>query len=159
MFNAFYMCMVFNMLSTTTHFMLPSDSVTVACENAQSIITVSEEENINPFILSALVFHESRFMPQAKSPAGACGLTQVMPKYVPPTCKQLQNDVELSLQTGAIILSMWLEKKKTYKIALQCYNSGYKCKNKTYANNILKTAKILEKTYNLTRRKMENALN
>jgi soluble lytic murein transglycosylase-like protein len=98
-------------------------------------------------------------MPQAKSPAGACGLTQVMPKYVPPTCKQLQNDVELSLQTGAIILSMWLEKKKTYKIALQCYNSGYKCKNKTYANNILKTAKILEKTYNLTRRKMENALN
>ena len=153
------MCMVFNMLSTTTHFMLPSDSVAVACENAQSIITVSEEENISPFILSALVFHESRFVPQAKSSVGACGLTQVLPKYVPPTCKQLQNNTELSLQTGAIILSMWLEKKKTYKVALQCYNSGYRCKSKTYANNILKTAKILEKTYNITRRKMENALN
>jgi len=159
MFNAFYMCMVFKMLSTTTNFMLPSDSVAVACENSQTIITISEEENISPFVLSALVFHESRFVPKSKSSAGACGLTQVIPKYVPATCKQLQDNSELSLQTGAIILSMWLQKKKEYKVALQCYNSGYKCKSKSYAKNILNTAKLLKKTYNITRKKMENAIN
>jgi hypothetical protein len=159
MFNAFYMCMVFKMLSTTTNFMLPSDSVAVACENSQTIITISEEENISPFVLSALVFHESRFVPKSKSSAGACGLTQVIPKYVPATCKQLQDNSELSLQTGAIILSMWLQKKKEYKVALQCYNSGYKCKSKSYAKSILNTAKLLKKTYNITRKKMENAIN
>lgn len=158
MLNAFYMCMVFNMLSTTAQFKLPSDSVNVACQNTEAIITISQEENLNPFIFSAMIFHESRFVPNAKSPAGACGLTQVMPKYVPVTCKQLQNNEELSLQTGAIILSMWLQKKRTYNKALQCYNSGYRCKSKAYANKIIKTAKILEKTYNKTKRTIEDAI-
>jgi len=153
------MCMTFSMLSTTSHFRLPQNSVQIACENAQSIIIVSKEEKISPFILSALIFHESRFSPHAKSTAGACGLTQVLPKYVPATCKQLQSDTGLSLQTGATILSMWLQKKKTYKVALQCYNSGYRCRSKTYSKNIIRTAKVLKQTYNRTRKTIENAIN
>lgn len=158
MFNAFYMCMVFTMLSTTSHFRLPPDSVGIACDNVESLITTSYEENINPFVFASLIYHESRFSPEAKSKAGACGLTQVIPKYVPPTCKQLQRNTELSIQTGAIILSMWLSKKKTYHTALQCYNSGVRCKSKLYADRIIRTANILEKTYIKTKRTMEYAI-
>ena len=159
MFNAFYMCMVFTMLSTTSHFTLPADSVEIACENVESLLITSQEENIDPFVFASLIYHESRFSPKAKSKAGACGLTQVIPKYVPATCKQLQNNTELSIQTGAIILSMWLSKKRTYHTALQCYNSGYRCKSKAYADKIIHTANILEKTYIKTKRTMQDALN
>lgn len=147
------------MLSTTSSFYITQDSVRTACDVAESIITYSHEESLDPFIVSALIYHESRYQPEAKSKAGACGLTQVIPKYVDPTCKQLQSNTDLSIQTGVAVLKTWLIKsKESYYKALQCYNSGYYCNSKPYAKKILRTAKKLKTTYIKTQRTMEDAL-
>lgn len=159
MLNPFYLCMVFSMLSGTPHFALSEDAKILACDNAQNIIVASQEEEIDPFILASLIYHESRFVPKSKSSAGACGLTQVMAKYVTPTCKQLMNNEQLSIQTGANLLKAWLLKNNnSYYIGLQCYASGYKCKHKPYAKKIIARAKKLKKLYNKTKRRIEDAL-
>ena len=159
MINSFYLCMVYTMLSTTSSFHLTKDSVITACESAQTTIVTSHEEDIDPCILSALIYHESRYKPKAKSHVGACGLTQVLPKYVKYTCEQLQTNTALSIEVGASILRGWLSRRaNSYFVSLQCYNSGYRCKSKNYANKILKTAKKLKTTYYKTQRTMENAL-
>lgn len=147
------------MLSTTPSFYITKDSLATACEITESIITYSYEESLDPFIVSALIYHESRYKADAKSKAGACGLTQVIPKYVKPTCKQLQSNTDLSVETGISVLKTWFVKSKgSYYRALQCYNSGYYCSNKPYAKKILETAKKIKTTYIKTQRTMEDAL-
>ena len=147
------------MLSSTPTFLLSEDAKIVACDQAQAIVRASNEANIDPFVLSSLIYHESRFIPTSKSPAGACGLTQIMSKYVPYTCKQLQNNEELSILTGANILRSWLDKNdNSYYKSLQCYASGYKCKHVPYAKKIISRAKKLKELYNKTQRKMQDAL-
>ena len=159
MLNPFYLCMVFSMLSSTPHFKLSEDAKIIACENAENILLISYEEEISPFILSSLIYHESRFISKAKSSAGACGLTQVMAKYVTPTCEQLMSNEQLSIQTGAALLKDWLSKNNnSYYVSLQCYASGYKCKHQPYAKKIIARAKKLEKLYNKIKRRMQNAL-
>tara|TARA_Y100000034_G_C6840803_1_gene380382 strand:- start:589 stop:1071 length:483 start_codon:yes stop_codon:yes gene_type:complete len=159
MLNPFYLCMVFSMLSSTPTFSLSEDARILACNNAQNILLVAYEEDIDPFILSSLIYHESRFVPKSKSPAGACGLTQVMSKYVPETCEQLMNNQQLSIQTGAVLLKTWLRKKNnSYYTSLQCYASGYKCKHVPYAKKIIARADKLKKLYTRTKRRMQNAL-
>jgi len=151
--------MVFSMLSTTPDFLLPEDSKILACKNAQNILLISQEEGIDPFILSSLIYHESRFIPTSRSPAGACGLTQVMSKYVPETCEQLIRNEQLSIQTGAVLLKRWLIRNdNSYYTSLQCYASGYKCKHAPYAKKILARAKKLKALYKKTKRRMQNAL-
>jgi soluble lytic murein transglycosylase-like protein len=151
--------MVFSMLSTTSSFYITEDSLSTACNVAESIITYSYEESLDPFIVSALIYHESRYKADAKSKAGACGLTQVIPKYVEPTCTQLQYNTDLSVETGVSVLKTWFVKSKgSYYRALQCYNSGYYCNSKPYAKKILRTAKKIKLTYIKTQRKMEDAL-
>ncbi len=159
MLNSFYLCMVFTMLSSTPDFQLSENAKITACQQARTIATVSIEEGVDPFILSALIFQESRFEPTAKSHAGACGLTQVIPKYVDQTCTQLISNPALSIEVGATILKTWLDKKhSSYLKGLQCYATGYKCNYPNYAKRIIKKSKKLQKIYLLTQRKMNDAL-
>jgi soluble lytic murein transglycosylase-like protein len=109
--------------------------------------------------LSALIFQESRFETNAKSPQGACGLTQVVTKYVPETCNQLRENPALAIQVGATLLKAWLTRNKhSYTKSLQCYATGYKCNYPIYAKKIIKRSKKLKKIYLLTKRKMNDAL-
>lgn len=159
MLSSFYLCMTFTMLSTTHDFQLTENGKLIACDYANAIITVSEEENLDPFVLSALIYQESRFEPKVKSPVGACGLTQVVSKYVPETCKQLMNNPHRAIEVGASILRSWMIKKDlSYSKALQCYATGYKCNYPKYAKRILARSKKLKNLYLLTQRKMDNAI-
>ena len=53
----------------------------IACENMETIVEASEQHAVDPAVMVSLIYVESRWKPTAVSSAGACGLTQVLPKY------------------------------------------------------------------------------
>ena len=52
-----------------------------ACKHMDALVEASEKYDIDPVVLTALIHTESRWTPRAKSRTGACGLTQVIPKF------------------------------------------------------------------------------
>lgn len=121
--------------------------VQTACEQAVHLIETAQEIDISPFVLSAMIWYESRWIPDVTpSPKGACGLTQILPKYSPYSCRELENP-RRSITEGASILYYWYEREGSIKSALKCYNSGYKCSSTQYANTILKKTKLLQAEY------------
>ena len=143
----------------------------LACENMQTVVEVAEENNIPVEILNSLIFTESSWSPKAVSKSGACGLTQVMPKYtggkatggVKYTCKQLTSNPKLAIEVGAKVYRYWLTnyarcrtsqcRNYQHKVALCGYNAGYRCKgdapNKQgmgYANVVLSRARKLKRS-------------
>jgi soluble lytic murein transglycosylase-like protein len=108
-----------------------------ACEHMDTVVQVSEEYHIDPIILTALIHVESRWTPRAKSRAGACGLTQVIPKFSRKFgyvgCRMLKRKPKLAIRKGAQILSYWIGTyaKGNVKKGLCAYNAGYVCSSKS----------------------------
>lgn len=128
-----------------------------ACKHMHTVVEAAKENNVRPEILLSLIHHESRWKPAAVSSAGACGLTQVMPKWTGDpkigtprlSCDDLK-DPEVSITMGAKILSYWVHKygRGNYTVGLCGYNKGFRCKgvspNKRgmmYSQRVIKTAK------------------
>jgi len=83
--------------------------------------------SIDPKLFHALVKHESAWNPYAKSPRGARGLTQLMPRTAKGECGLKRNalfDPALNLSCGAYYFSKLLKRFKNVKLALAAYNSG-----------------------------------
>ena len=119
----------------------------IACRYVEDVVIQSERNGIEPETLSALIYIESRWNPNAISNAGACGLTQVLPQYtgsprtgVPSlTCSDLRKP-RTSIMAGARTLSFWLKRKNNnLERALCHYNSGNRCteKGRRYAQAVL----------------------
>ena len=53
----------------------------IACQHMEQVVQVSQENDIRPEVLVALIHVESRWKNTAISRANACGLTQVIPRY------------------------------------------------------------------------------
>ena len=112
-----------------------------ACGHMNSVVKYAEEYNIDPVVLTALIYVESRWNPTAESRSGACGLSQVIPKwsrkfgYV--SCRQLKEDPDMAIKKGAQILNHWIHKygRGNTSIGLCGYNSGYRCRGKNRINN------------------------
>tara|TARA_Y100000004_G_C8772168_1_gene351195 strand:+ start:156 stop:695 length:540 start_codon:yes stop_codon:yes gene_type:complete len=109
----------------------------IACNNAEYIIQQSEKRAIDPLIVAAIIYRESAFSPGVVSKAGACGLTQVLPKYSKYTCKQLKQP-RVAIREGVRALNLWLtwaegsmgkkgENRSKLDIALCGYNAGFRC--------------------------------
>jgi len=129
-----------------------------ACKHMETVVEVSEEYNIDPIILTALIHIESRWTPTAKSRAGACGLTQVIPKFTRKFgyvgCKTLKRRPKLAIRKGAQILSYWIETyaKGDVKKGICAYNAGYRCAGRNadkrglqYSKNVIKYFKKIRK--------------
>ena len=126
-----------------------------ACKHMDTVVSSAHENKIKPEVLVAMIHEESRWKPRAVSSSGACGLTQIMPKYTQKprvTCKQLKRDAELSIRLGAKTLAFWVYEygDGNYKIGLCGYNSGYRCRGPNrsrrslaYAARVLRRAKRL----------------
>ena len=108
----------------------------LACKSQSIIEKEAEKYNLSPELLAALIFVESGWNRKAVSKAGACGLTQVIPKWTGPpvtsrkyTCSELKKP-KVSIQVGAKILDYWIRKygNGNIKVGLCGYNSGYRCK-------------------------------
>jgi hypothetical protein len=90
-------------------------------------------------LLAGLIEQESNFNPQAVSPAGALGLTQIVPKWHPTVDPvRLVQDPKYSIFQGARILSERLRARKgDIPIALADYNAGQGNVNKLLASGKL----------------------
>ena len=103
-----------------------------ACANIDTVVEAAREHKVEEEILLSLIYEESTWKVRSKSHKGACGLTQVVPKWSISgyTCKDLL-DPEKSIFEGAKHLSFWYydyARGKSYTVALCGYNRGYRCK-------------------------------
>lgn len=120
----------------------------IACKHMDTVVEASANHGVSPELMVALIYVESSWKPMAKSRAGACGLTQVMPKYTGGkategkkyTCSELLENPELSIRVGTKIYSWWLKgyakcnysscEKRKVLTSLCGYNAGFRCKGK-----------------------------
>jgi soluble lytic murein transglycosylase-like protein len=88
------------------------------------LASIACEEGVAPALLDALVAHESRYNPAARSGRGAIGLTQLMPGTV--TSLGIANpwDIVQNLRAGARYLRRQLDAFGRYDLALAAYNAG-----------------------------------
>lgn len=143
--NKLFLCLALSSLSNS-EFQMKKTSIKTACAMSEQIILKSGEKNLSPFVLASMIWAESRWQKAVISNKGACGLTQVLPKYSKYSCKELQ-DPKTSIKEGSRALSFWVKKKKDVEKALECYNSGYRCKSPKYAKQIMTKTAILKTRY------------
>ena len=106
------------------------------CGYEHTIRAEAAKNGLDPALLAALIYVESGYYRNAVSAAGACGLTQVVPKWtggletgmVKYTCDQLK-DSATSIRVGAQILSYNIKvyAKGNVDKGLCYYNAGTKC--------------------------------
>ena len=112
------------------------------------------EVDINPMVLIAVAWVESRFRPDIchglkQSEAGAIGCMQIMPLHVGrfefiKDVKELSNNMQLNILTGGYVLREYLDHKyagqasNQLKAALRLYNYG----PKNYGSRMKKKAKF-----------------
>jgi len=134
----------------------------VACSYVPEILERAASHNIRPTVMLSLMHEESRFRPDAVSKAGACGMTQVLPRYTKNpklSCRALL-DPTISIEAGTKALSRWYNSryaKRDYRVALCAYNAGYRCKKGQqlyskkgagYARRVLRRADALKRKIN-----------
>ena len=126
-----------------------------ACKHSRQVVKASSKYKLDPYLLTALIQVESNWKSHVVSPAGACGLTQVVHKYSKYNCKQLKNP-KISIWEGARKLNYWIYKygKGNLKIGLCGYNAGFRCKGKSAIKSGLTYArKVVTMSNRLKRRK------
>jgi soluble lytic murein transglycosylase-like protein len=142
------LCLVFQLLVNDKKIDANQEASKVFCEYSEVLVDAAESNNISVFVLASIIYTESRWKPTLKSPRGACGLAQVVPKYYGTTCNEMILHPDLAIETGAYAFSLWKKHKKGDRHqALQCYSSGNKCSYPNYANKVLTTANLIKKTY------------
>ncbi len=97
------------------------------------IVSYSDENQLDPFLVSSVIFCESGFDPNAVSRAGARGLMQVMPATGKEIADLLQErydedqlfDPETSIRYGTYYLGIQMERFRNNPAAvLAAYNAG-----------------------------------
>tara|TARA_Y100000310_G_C20519780_1_gene733077 strand:- start:355 stop:897 length:543 start_codon:yes stop_codon:yes gene_type:complete len=131
-----------------------------ACRYMDLLVKEAEKNDIEPEIFVALIHRESRWKPWAESGAGACGLTQVIPRYGRPktACVKLKRP-RTSIKVGAKTLAYWIYEygRGDYKKGLCGYNGGYKCGrySEHYAHFIINYAEAIREQMKRRRMLME----
>ncbi|HBB34160.1 MAG TPA: tail length tape measure protein [Cyanobacteria bacterium UBA8803] len=97
----------------------------------EAIETYSEERNLNPLLVTAIIRQESRFEPEIRSVAGAVGLMQMMPSTGAWAAKHINlKQYALENPDDNIKLGTWFLQQihQTYKnnslLAIASYNAG-----------------------------------
>jgi soluble lytic murein transglycosylase len=103
-------------------------------EYKEDIKAVANKYDLDPFLICAMIYTESKFDPSSISQAGAIGLMQVMPetgrwaagKKGENFSVENLNNPSVNVDVGTWYYKYLLDKYKDEKIALAAYNSGYK---------------------------------
>lgn len=99
----------------------------------EGIEAVSKGYGIDPYLTVSIIREESRFDPQAYSPAGAIGIMQIMPETAHRLAKALKirlngnmdiYDVRVNINLGLYYLSSLLQEFRFPSPALAAYNAG-----------------------------------
>jgi hypothetical protein len=97
----------------------------------QAIVAhAAAEHGLDADLINAVIWVESRFDPEAKSPAGARGLMQLMPATAAYLAKQMGErsprayDPEFNVRAGALYLAEMVEKFGDERYAVAAYHAG-----------------------------------
>lgn len=88
------------------------------------------EHELDPSLINAIIWVESRFEPDAQSPAGARGLMQLMPATAAYLAKRLgeqrprANDPEFNVRAGSLYLAEMVDKFDDERDAVAAYHAG-----------------------------------
>lgn len=103
-------------------------------EYRQEIATAAEKHSIDPYLICAIIYVESKFNPFSESQVGAVGLMQIMPdtgNWI--AKKQGRNfetkslyDPQTNIEMGCWYFNYLRSKYGNEKLALAAYNSGDK---------------------------------
>lgn len=145
----FSICFVF-----PQHYNISKYQQKILCKYEHEIHAAAKKYDIEPELLTAVIYVESSFSPRVVSKANACGLTQVIPKWTGGqetswkkyTCEQLKNP-RRSIWVGAQILSYNIHKYGAGNVekGLCGYNAGTKCfKKKGFYKRLRYVKKVME---------------
>lgn len=121
---------------------------------APIIIQAAEKYDLNPLMLAAMIQQESSYRNYVISPAGAIGLTQVMPNYWQQICPGDLFEEAANINCGSFILAKYNQSAGSWKKALAYYNvgpTGYKSswkmkrQGKKYARQVKQHEEKLKK--------------
>lgn len=90
----------------------------------EAVAEAAERHGLDPKLLHALVMTESAYRPDAVSPAGAAGLTQLMPGTALDLGVRNRFDPVENLRGGADYLARQIIRFGDLRLALAAYNSG-----------------------------------
>ena len=105
---------------------IPSDVPTSGDQNLDLIITrTGRAQGVDPRLIHAVIWQESKYKPAAVSHAGAQGLMQLMPAAAARFGCDDRNDAEQNVRAGTKYLR-WLIKRfdGNVTLALAAYNAG-----------------------------------
>ena len=94
------------------------------------VVKAAAEHQLDPALLNAMIWVESRFDPKAKSPAGARGLMQLMPSTAAYLAKRMGEhsarayDPEFNVRAGALYLAEMRHKFGDERLAVAAYHAG-----------------------------------
>jgi soluble lytic murein transglycosylase-like protein len=91
---------------------------------AEAISTAADRYGLDPKLLHALVVVESAYRPDARSPVGASGLTQLMPATASSLGVQDRFDPTQNVTGGAAYLARQMLRFGDLRLALAAYNAG-----------------------------------
>ena len=91
---------------------------------APIIIQAAEKYDLNPLMLAAMIQQESSYRNYVISPAGAIGLTQIMPNYWQQICPGDLFEEATNINCGSFILAKYNQSAGSWKKALAYYNVG-----------------------------------
>lgn len=137
--EAVLMCLAIMMVSTpedsTSKYWLDKNSVTRACEYSSALVESASKHKVDPFVIAAIVWNESRWTPSAFD-GSCCGIGQINPSFVPENCTQLK-DPAISLNRIGAILDGWRQSLPAstdeYTHLISCYAAGSACTKSTKA--------------------------
>lgn len=95
----------------------------------QTLVDTARTHGVDPHLVVALGWHESRWNPQARSSAGAVGALQVKPATVERVSRELDRPLSphdpVDNATAGVVYLSWLQERfATTRRALIAYNQG-----------------------------------
>lgn len=120
------------------------------------IIQSAERYQMDPLLMAALIRQESSYRSTVSSPAGAVGLTQIIPRYWQNSCAGDLFDENTNINCGTYILSRYTQQAGDSKKALAFYNVGPTGYNNNRA--MKKQGKRYAKQVKAHRKSLKNAL-
>lgn len=104
----------------------------------QDVLHTAAEANGVPYhVALGLIYVESRFDPEAVSPAGCRGLCQLHPRYFPADLTPAEN-----IEAGMEYLGSLIERCGDLSAALTAYHAGSDTGDRAYADQVMRAAEV-----------------
>lgn len=97
---------------------------TTAQRVSPMIVQSAEQYAVDPILIAALIRQESSYRNSVVSPAGAVGLTQIIPRYWQQSCPGDLFQENININCGTYVLARYNQSAGSWKKALAYYNVG-----------------------------------